>query len=49
MESNVAEDAVYDEQQKAFKEQDSPSNANIRAGMVEHQEQKTESKVSILL
>lgn len=49
MESNVAEHAVYDEQQKkAFKEQDSQSNVN-RTGMVEHQEQKTESKVSILL
>lgn len=49
MESNVAEHAVYGEQQKAFKEQDSPSNVNNRTGMVEHQEQKTESKVSILL
>ncbi|RCV29669.1 hypothetical protein SETIT_6G030600v2 [Setaria italica] len=44
VESNVAEHAVYGEQQKAFKEQDSPSNVNNRTGMVEHQEQKTESK-----
>ncbi|RCV32134.1 hypothetical protein SETIT_6G233500v2 [Setaria italica] len=44
VESNVADHAVYDEQHKAFKEQDSPSNVNNRTGMVEHQEQKTESK-----
>ncbi|TKW11556.1 hypothetical protein SEVIR_6G239600v4 [Setaria viridis] len=44
VESNVADHAVYDEQQKAFKEQDSPSIVNNRTGMVEHQEQKTESK-----
>ncbi|CAO2183918.1 unnamed protein product [Urochloa humidicola] len=44
VESNVAEHVVYDEQQKAFKEQDSPLNVNSHTGMVEHQEQKTESK-----
>jgi hypothetical protein len=44
VEQNVAEHVVYDEQQKAFKEQDSPSNVNSRTGMVEHQEKKTESK-----
>jgi hypothetical protein len=49
VEQNVAEHVVYDEQQKAFKEQDSPSNVNSRTGMVEHQEKKTESKVFILL
>ena len=49
LEKNVAEHVVYDEQQKAFKEQDSPSNVNIRTGMVEHQEKTTESKVFILL
>ena len=49
LETNVAEHVVYDEQQKAFKEQDSPSNVNIRTGMVEHQEKTTESKVFILL
>ncbi|WVZ91832.1 hypothetical protein U9M48_037955 [Paspalum notatum var. saurae] len=45
VESNVTEHVVYDEQQKAFKEQDSPSNVNSRTGMVEHKEQNTESKV----
>ncbi|CAL5013897.1 unnamed protein product [Urochloa decumbens] len=45
VESNVAEHVVYDEQQKAFKEQDSPLNVNSRTGIVEHQEQKTESKL----
>ncbi|CAL5000088.1 unnamed protein product [Urochloa decumbens] len=44
VESNVAEHVVYDEQQKAFKEQDSPLNVISRTGIVEHQEQKTESK-----
>ncbi|XP_039814399.1 uncharacterized protein LOC120677316 [Panicum virgatum] len=44
LETNVAEHVVYDEQQKAFKEQDSPSNVNICTGMVEHQEKTTESK-----
>ncbi|XP_062194849.1 uncharacterized protein LOC133898249 isoform X2 [Phragmites australis] len=42
MESNIAE---HVEQQKTFKEQDSPSNVNNCTGMAEHQEQKTESKV----
>nr|CAB3481622.1 unnamed protein product [Digitaria exilis] len=45
VESNVAEHVVYDEQQRAFKEQDPPSIVNIRAGMVEHQEQNTEPKL----
>ncbi|CAO2170132.1 unnamed protein product [Urochloa humidicola] len=44
VEPNVAEHVVYDEQEKAFKEQDSPLNVNSHTGMVEHQEQKTESK-----
>ncbi|OEL32885.1 hypothetical protein BAE44_0006097, partial [Dichanthelium oligosanthes] len=41
VESNVAE---HDEQQKAFKEQDSPSNVNSHTGKVEHLEQKAETK-----
>ncbi|KAL6644426.1 hypothetical protein ACP70R_016034 [Stipagrostis hirtigluma subsp. patula] len=44
VESSIAEHAVYDEQQKSFKEQDSPLNVNNRTGITEHQEQKTESK-----
>ncbi|KAL6661014.1 hypothetical protein ACP70R_000398 [Stipagrostis hirtigluma subsp. patula] len=44
VESSIAEHAVYDEQQKSFKEQDSPLNVNSRTGITEHQEQKTESK-----
>ncbi|KAF8758171.1 hypothetical protein HU200_010693 [Digitaria exilis] len=47
VESNAAEHVVYEEQQKAFKEQDPPSIVNIRAGMVEHQEQNTEPKDEI--
>ncbi|KAJ1269473.1 hypothetical protein BS78_07G214500 [Paspalum vaginatum] len=45
VEPNVTEHVVYDEQQKAFKEQDSPSNVNSHTGMVERKEQNTESKV----
>lgn len=48
-ETNVAELVAYDEQQKALKEQDSSSNMNSHIGRVEHQEQNTESKVSMVL
>ncbi|XP_062191971.1 uncharacterized protein LOC133895568 isoform X2 [Phragmites australis] len=44
MESNTAEHVVYDEQQKAFKEQDSPSNVDNHTGIAEYQEQMTELK-----
>ncbi|XP_021320281.1 uncharacterized protein LOC8060899 isoform X1 [Sorghum bicolor] len=47
VETNVAELVAYDEQQKALKEQDSSSNMNSHIGRVEHQEQNTESKVSM--
>lgn len=49
VETNVAEHVAYDEQQKALKEQDSSSNMNSHIGRVEHQEQNTESKVSMVL
>ena len=48
-ETNVAELVTYDEQQKALKEQDSSSNMNSHIGRVEHEEQNTESKVSMVL
>jgi hypothetical protein len=46
MESNITEHMAYDEQQKTFKEQISPSNLNNLPGMADHEEKKTESKVS---
>lgn len=49
VETNVAEHVAYDEQQKAFKELDSASNTNSHIGIVEHQEQKSESKVATAL
>ncbi|CAL5000090.1 unnamed protein product [Urochloa decumbens] len=37
-------ESTHEPMQKAFKEQDSPLNVISRTGIVEHQEQKTESK-----
>jgi hypothetical protein len=46
MESSVAEHMAYDEQQKALKEQIPPSKSNNRPVMADHEDKRTESKVS---